>query len=810
MMTLHRQILLSLLCELIALIVPTRGEGAARFTQIVLPFPNERVFNYYYNKPDNALVLELSNTTTDDLKALDTYDESLVRRLTLKEKNASLTEVKIFLRDRDIRAAVSNFEEPFRIVIDLFDKNFSENRDARSGFPFTNRADTPEAGTFGYMLEGAEAHGPPVITESRPSQSPAKESFPLVRQSETQSNDMPSTLEIAAGDALASRRRLLQPQPDALNNPEELSQTLKNIPNGPGGAWKQFPPYIYLIQLASFKAGKSYKDFLSKNAERAVTSMDAMADYAAKLFDFGHEGRALAAYSQVIHKSPLLFDKQPMHLWRLAEIHLGQGNFTLADGYYAAMVTKHPDHPLSNFAKMRQLDIRALRLIKRGETQAYDVLAKSLAGIPSDKDIELNAQITLRKVYWSQDEKNIKNLIQNPFFIPTLTPEDRVALESSYNKIENPWTGFLVATVLLNDNLSLTRPWDKQTADMASFYFKNFNGAKVELYQQNIKEKLTKKINTLITEQVDKEDYLGAIKIYESLDPSLKELPHTAQTSWSLGQAYRLLGQSNLAVPHYRKAVAKIENSVNRFNAQFWLTMTITDTIDQMTSVQTAGSADREKLKTEQNQVNGKLWQSWRELKPAEQQKLLVSMRVPLEGQVKSQSLVSTPARILLEGWDRSLNTKVSEATSDADSLKTAYAPTGATVETLRALAEKFKRLGLDKEWEKSRHLLTKLDPKSFDSDIEIERAWASSLVELAETYRTANKYLDAGRIYTLTGANSRNWEGRAEALYKGGLLLYRAGRKQEALDALTKASQDGNNALYAELAKKRLDQLNN
>ena len=69
---------------------------------------------------------------------------------------------------------------------------------------------------------------------------------------------------------------------------------------------------------------------------------------------------------------------------------------------------------------------------------------------------------------------------------------------------------------------------------------------------------------------------------------------------------------------------------------------------------------------------------------------------------------------------------------------------------------------------------------------------------------------MEAGRAYALTGSESSNWEGRAEALYKGGLLLYRAGRREEALKAFRQASEDGNNLLYAELAKKRLDQLEN
>ena len=81
-------------------------------------------------------------------------------------------------------------------------------------------------------------------------------------------------------------------------------------------------------------------------------------------------------------------------------------------------------------------------------------------------------------------------------------------------------------------------------------------------------------------------------------------------------------------------------------------------------------------------------------------------------------------------------------------------------------------------------------------------------MIGLAEDYRTSNEYLEAGRIYTFVGSESENWEGRAEALYKGGLLLYRSGRREEAVDAFNKAKADGNNLFYANLANERLNQI--
>jgi tetratricopeptide (TPR) repeat protein len=316
------------------------------------------------------------------------------------------------------------------------------------------------------------------------------------------------------------------------------------------------------------------------------------------------------------------------------------------------------------------------------------------------------------------------------------------------------------------------------------------------------------KINANVAKMVADQDYLGAIKIYESLGASLKSIKKTTKTSWSLGQAYRLLGQAELAIPFYKSASKRLKNGSNRFRAIFWHAVTLNDTIDAKTG---AGSntAEITNMKKDLARTNTKMMQSWRELKPDERQKLLVSMKSPFEKLLKSQALISSPVEILLGAWKNSLTTKAGDTTSKIEALKNSYAATGEAVEILIMIAEKFKRLGDKNKVNQARFLLSKLDPKSFDKEKDTENLWAKNLVALAETYRESNQYLDAGRIYALTGSKSENYEGRAEALYKGGLLLYHAGRREEALKAFNQASQDGNNLLYSELARKRLDQLN-
>ena len=104
--------------------------------------------------------------------------------------------------------------------------------------------------------------------------------------------------------------------------------------------------------------------------------------------------------------------------------------------------------------------------------------------------------------------------------------------------------------------------------------------------------------------------------------------------------------------------------------------------------------------------------------------------------------------------------------------------------------------------------LMKQMKPSQFEDDKAAKQIWSRELVKLAEDYRSASDYLEAGRLYSLVGSESQNWEGRAEVLYKGGLLLYRAGRRDEALAAFKQAGADGNNLFYANLAKERLSQL--
>jgi tetratricopeptide (TPR) repeat protein len=164
---------------------------------------------------------------------------------------------------------------------------------------------------------------------------------------------------------------------------------------------------------------------------------------------------------------------------------------------------------------------------------------------------------------------------------------------------------------------------------------------------------------------------------------------------------------------------------------------------------------------------------------------------------------------LILSSWkDHYAARQSTSAGGSGADLKNEFSPSAASAKLISNLAARFAMLGMDKERRDALGLLRDMKPAQFGDDKEARKAWMDQLLLLAEEYRKDNEYLEAGRTFGLVASESENWEGRAETLYKAGLLLYRAGRKDEAVAALEKAKADGNNLFYANLATERLTQI--
>jgi tetratricopeptide (TPR) repeat protein len=749
--------------------------GKQRYSQIVLPFPDERVFSYRYEPSERAVVLEIQSTHTSELEPVFHYDESVVRRVFFKDQGGQGTEVKMVLRDDAVRVMVNSFSEPFRITIDFFDADYKENHDPTTGLPLVP------------ITQGsAVADERPTLTESA---------------SASTVSDSPSALAEPSG-----KRRLLQPQPEAIRTPQELVVKLNDTAGGLGQSWKTYPPYIYRIQIATFKTGKSYEGWLKQNAGKALTSTEAMAQYAGQLFDFGHENRALVGYQKVLHEDPTVFDRNAEHIWKLAEIHLGQGNLTLADGYYESLQQKHPDSPLANFGAMRRLDIKSIRAIQQSKAQDMAQLSKGLEMIPTRDNPGLTALSALRRAYWQIDVGSIQKLM--PLFEtpPIVGPNIMMRLEEARAGSDSPRTAFMIDSIILANRLK-TEVWNAETAKVAGEYFDRYKGKATEPFRPLLLKGCESSILVSIEKHLKAQEYADVITIVESLPRSMDELKKATTVSWAAAESYRRMKQPALSLPYYENAARTTDNKPDQFRAWFWHMQAAMKGLDNATA-RRSGKDVTDRLQKSMATSDRNAWESWKVLTPEEKTTIHAEIKADLEANLTAPQLVRTPPKILLETWNQQLATDTPTSGAAVGSTQAEAQPTARMIYLFADLSKRFEQLSMDPERKAAKQLLRKINLKSTPPGKDALQVWTNELTALAEEFRRNNDYLEAGRLYTLTGTENNQWEGRAEALYKGGLLLYRSGRRDEAMAAFQKAADDGNNLLYAELAKKRLEQI--
>jgi tetratricopeptide (TPR) repeat protein len=749
--------------------------GKQRYSQIVLPFPDERVFSYRYEPSERALVLEIQGTHTSELEPVFHYDESVVRRVFFKDQGGQGTEVKMVLRDDSVRVMVNSFTEPFRITVDFFDADYKESYDPTTGLPLVP-----------VTRNSAIADERPTLTDSAPAAS---------------ASDVGSALTEPSG-----KRRLLQPQPEAIRTPQELVVKLNDTAGGLGQSWKTYPPYIYRIQIATFKTGKSYEGWLKQNAGKAMTSIEAMAQYAGQLFDFGHENRALVGYQKVLHEDPGVFDRNAEHIWKLAEIHLGQGNLTLADGYYESLQQKHPDSPLAAFGAMRRLDIKSIRAIQQGRAQDIAQLSKGLETIPTRDNPGITALAALRRAYWQIDVASIQKLM--PLFDepPIVGPNITMHLEESRAGSDSPRTAFMIDSIILANRLK-TEVWNAETAKLAGGYFERYRGKATEPFRPLLLERCESSILASIEKHLKAQDYASVITIIESLPKSMDELKKASSVSWAAAESYRRMKQPIASLSYYENAAKTTDNKPDQFRSWFWHMQAAMKGLDNETA-RKSGKDVLDRLQKNLASSDRNAWESWKALTPDEKTAIHAEIKADLEANLTAPQLIRTSPRILLETWSQQLSTETPISGAPVGNTRSDAQPTARIIYLFADLSKRFEQLSMDPERKSAKQLLRKINLKSTPPGKDALQVWTNELTALAEEFRRNNDYLEAGRLYTLTGTENNQWEGRAEALYKGGLLLYRSGRRDEAMAAFQKAADDGNNLLYAELAKKRLEQI--
>jgi tetratricopeptide (TPR) repeat protein len=755
---------------------------ADRYSQLVIPFSSTRSYFHNFEPSSHSLVIEVKDTSANELRDIENYDETLIRRLLVKDLGSSGSEIHIIFRDDKVRASVTDFSEPFRIVVDMFDDGFKEERDPMTGLPTAEVAlpETP-ASTAGQDDHHAGSH-----------------------KLEHADGQHPSTRLTQDAHVEPSKYRLMQPTPPNSETPDALMQQAGKVEPGIGKGWRDYPIYVYRVETAPYESEPTRQSWIAERNAKGMTSAQAMADYGGKEFDYGNEGRALSAYQQVLHREPTVFERDVLHLWRLAETHLGQGNLTLAEGYYDSLAQKHPDSILSEFSKIRLADIRAIRAVRTQNAAEFPALLAALDRVALRNNAELGLQVQIRRAFWSEPSNSIFNVHSNKQQ-PKLAPTGESFVAQNLKHAESNRTSFLASSLLLHSNLQRVQEWQKSIGTFASDYFKRFHGSGTEPYRTMLKEELKAKLEKSFESRAQSGLYESVVSDYEALPEAIQAVRKNPSTAWALGQSYRNLGRSDQSVPFYEIATEST-NSQLRIQALFWTSLTAGLAESDLN---TANPKSAENYRRRKQRADEAMSTQWARLTSEDQAQIAVILREAAESSLSQAPLLKTPPKMLLSLYTKQLATPATATgTGKGSEAASTVSASAQSIALMMKLADRFSKLGLNEERRKATLLLKYLKPADMQADETLRNQWANQLIGLADEYRQANDYLEAGRLYAFTGTEAAAWDGRAEALFKGGLLLYRAGRRDEAMDAFKKASEDQGNKYYAEMAKERLDRL--
>lgn len=736
----------------------------SRFAQLVLPLSSQRPYTYYFSEKDRALVIDIKDTSAQELPALDHYDETLVRRVVVRQLENKTTQARLILRDPAIRATVTSFTQPFRIVIDLFDKDFQEERDPVTGFPLT----------------------PNVQSQTGSGLRPVSPEHQVDQMSQS-----PDT-------GVTSGKRQLMAPPAKGGGSDGIKVDLKEIVEGPAKGWEKFPLYIYRFQAALYKTVRTNP---MPQSPPLLTSAEAMADYAGKLYEFGHEEKALAVFQQLLHSNSQVLADDPVQLWRLAEIHLGKGNYILADGYYQSLMEKHPEHDLARMAALRRLDVEVLHGLERGKNVPWAQLLKKLQKIQPGRNSELAMQVAIRQGYWGSTDEEHAAIKANRYHLPRVSEELAQSLATQSDVVEGGRTGLLAGAMALN--VKLDGNIDRDTVTIAASFFKRYRGKAAEGLLRPLEDKLRHVLGQKIVRLVEKGKYVEAVELYEALPADLFWAPNNDRISWAMGEAYRKLNQPDRASKYYEAAVESRDDSSGRFRATLLQLVTAEQAID-MQKARKRPDVQQQSM----SQADHRLLEIWQQMPEQEKRRIYGESRAHLEKLVVDGVRIKSAPVIVLSEWDQALSARVAASSKENSGSNAGTSYSLDSIKLIGQLVNRFDELKMVSEKSRAQGLYKRMNPSSFGSDKTARESWTGEMVKLAEEYRVQNDNLEAGRAYALAAKENLEWEGRGEALYKAGLLLFRAGKRDEAVESLKAAADDKSNLLYADLAQKRLSQI--
>ncbi|MBP9708495.1 MAG: hypothetical protein KBD78_12695 [Oligoflexales bacterium] len=737
-----------------------------RFANLTIEIPNTSKIDYRYDSKKLMLTISIANIDVKSLPALDTYDENVIRRIVLKQMNADV-EISFILKDRGLTYELNIYDQPQRIHLDIFDKNYRPTQDPLNGLPVhQDRA----------VKSKAEND-----LDNEPIEANQAEEF-----AEISSDTSHLSTE-------SSKYQLLHQKTDAALS-TNIQDYVAKIPEGFGSAWVNYPLYIYRIDINAHKIRDQLNSSILEQETENFSNAYSIAENAEKLLSLGHEKRALSLYQLAMQKDPRIFDKEPIFLWNFAEAHLGQKNLMLADAYYQAVIDKHPNSVFAKYSALRRADIRSIPLYAQNSNTLKD-LVPALEKIRYGDEVEAKAHYNIRKAFW-QNAINTKSSL-----LPQISPELAEELKLLLRSPLAPRTTYILNSLLMEFYTLEKTAWNKEAATFASDYFKLYSNAS-EIQISALKDQLKLKISAHIEGLSNKGEHLAAVQSFEELPKSLQSIKKEPETAWAIAESYRKAGSTLSAAKFY-----EISNShsdvIKSATSAFWVSYTSKDALaSNPAKINPTERAQLNNYARKFDPIFSSKYMALNDTQKLDVDKMLMQY---YEDSIRRKLLLKTPAILVLQ--QRSQKPAIN---SEVVTNKSTQSSAANEIILLSRLAESFAELKMPQERRRALNLYKNVSPEEFSDDTTAKNIWARDLLKLAEEYRAANNYLEAGRTYAYTAEKSVNWDKKAESLYKGGLLLYRAGKATEAKEALSKACDDGDNLFYKNLACERLEKLEN
>lgn len=778
------------------------GAYGGSYDQMVLVLGQKPYYRVHHDPHSAVLTIDLRQVSPKELEPLQLYDADLINRVWLEQLPDQMTRVKLFLKDPAIRFAVRDHSHPFRLAIELYTPGTLEARDPRTGLPLlpeaSHVAQAAQVARTAQVGQAAQAPIPPKRQLLTPPGSLALSAKTSPRLAS------PSRVATPAPAVRGRKRRLLQPIPKLADDPAQRMAELAQIKGGRLPGWQSFPPFIYRINTNAYKNSENYQRFLHSAAAKARHSaeLSRLGRYAAQQYEFGHEQRSLAAYRYILQNAPQLFNTDPLHLWRMAELNLGSRNFALAKGYYQAVLAQFPTSEMAGFAELRLADLRWLQDAKRPRPLALIEASEDYKTLADNANAELSTQAVIRLGFLEQQlgQKTAQPNLEQDQNIPPVSLKLVKVLRRQRQQLDNPKTVFYSRAIALCSLLSHSPAAIATAVPRLKSFTAAYRKQPDPAVPAHLKALLRRNANAEVAKAFKAKDYLAVVEQSKALPSSWPLLDKASH--YAVAESYRALGQYPKAAEHYQRYRTK-EPSLANFIAGFWQ-------LDAMAkSAELLGQKDRAKRRKLHRQTRSHdrgLWQNYNKLSSKERVQAITQLKADLIRLSQNRRFIATPARIVLSVWRHSLTPGA--ASLENPNMLPKWQPDSRTVARLTNLKKTFHLQGLKSHSLNTERLLAALDPKLFRNDPIAKKIWTKEILKLAEAFRKDKQFLQAGRMYALSAREDDGWEGRAEALYKGGLLLYRAGKRQEAEAAFRTASLDVNNVLYAELAKKRLEQI--